>query len=661
MKFTGQQLSTQNDVQDVLALLAPALDFQHLADQVDLDPALRRSPTALAEAYLGSEALLKADPNRFFHEMAYRGANPDVEEAIDAGDLTSGLMHFLQYGMAEGRIPNTDLIPCSLPHQKTRRIDLKEAAYFSEFASFFPSADPLHLMETYAFAVSPSDVAMEGFYNALPLLFDHDHYSAQKPEAAEWTRDFAIADYFAVGAAEGLSPVKDFDEAFYLAFYDDVRIAVSQGNIFCGFHHYYASGQTEGRLARHDIKNAVEARARGLTNPVALQRLDDLEARMRPPLVVPRDDNDRVIHVVLPDLNPDIEFAGFKSIIEIIKELRRRNKTVHVVKTNSSFDGLNYFRYHNRNDAKTLDLIEDIEATPARDAVTVGRNDRVIAYSTWDCYYAKGLAAETDEARFSFLIQEYEPIFYEHNSFHFFCAQAYRMKHFPIFNSQLLTNYFQKREKGIFANAGAVAGKDYCVFEHIVSTPKALNIEERDVKNFFMYARPEAHAGRNLLEVKVLALRQFLAEHDLDGKWRFMGLGALTKRQEIALSPKHQLTIQNRMPFDEYQRTMQTIDVGMSLMYAPHPSVVPLELLANGAVVVTNTFSNRDVDDLKRFSDNMIPVDLELDAIVEGLATAFKRAEDLEARRKAVFAPHQNDWSIVTKTIVDRLEKEDLA
>jgi hypothetical protein len=81
---------------------------------------------------------------------------------------------------------------------------------------------------------------------------------------------------------------------------------------------------------------------------------------------------------------------------------------------------------------------------------------------------------------------------------------------------------------------------------------------------------------------------------------------------------------------------MGTIDVGLSLMYTPHPSYPPLDLAASGAVVVTNKFANKT--DLSQYSSNIICAELELGALVEAVRDGISLAENTELRRRNFLA-----------------------
>jgi hypothetical protein len=81
-----------------------------------------------------------------------------------------------------------------------------------------------------------------------------------------------------------------------------------------------------------------------------------------------------------------------------------------------------------------------------------------------------------------------------------------------------------------------------------------------------------------------------------------------------------------------YADLVGTVDLGLSLMYTPHPSYPPLDLAASGAVVVTNKFGNKQ--DLSNYSRNIICAELDTGALVEALRIGVALAEDKQARRR---------------------------
>ncbi len=93
-----------------------------------------------------------------------------------------------------------------------------------------------------------------------------------------------------------------------------------------------------------------------------------------------------------------------------------------------------------------------------------------------------------------------------------------------------------------------------------------------------------------------------------DDSWRFVGLGSLRPDHVLPLGPPAPPGDGAKMPLDAYEQFMSSIDIGVSLMLAPHPSVVPFEFAATGAVVVTNTYENRSKRDLQAICRNITPV-----------------------------------------------------
>jgi hypothetical protein len=612
----------------------------------------------LVRQYVTTSSLRILDPNPFFEEAFYRRTNEDVANSIKDGKILSGLIHFLQFGAEEGRRPNS--LVTNQPAHSGNRLDPSNETYFKGFQMHFPHLSLEFLTRKFRILSGKSARTKLPFADTVKTLFDPDHYAEQYPQAANMSHDEKLAHYLQTGAKLGYSPVRNFDERFYLAFHSDVREAVQNGAFKSGFDHYVSIGQQEGRLPMHDLKDAIELRHKGLTEPVGVKRVEDLERKIARPNIVPRPDNDRIVHIVVPDLNPDIEFAGYRSLIEIVLEMRRRGKRLNFIKTFSSSHGIDYFLYHYRDRKEVIELLGDVSASPVSAQLDIGINDRVLAYSTWDGYVAKDIVAVTNQQRHSFLIQEYEPVFYDFNSFRFLSDQAYRFPHFAIFNSELLKRYFQQNQIGVFHDGATGAGNHH-FFEHHFTPPAQLNVADRPQKTFFLYARPEAHAGRNLFEISIMALRRYLTANPLKDDWKFVGLGAFSEYNEVHLTNDHIIKIRNRLPFEEYSNFIETVDVGMSLMYAPHPSVLPFELLARGAVVVTNKFENRGKEQLAHFGDNLIVTDTTMDSLVSGLGTAFEKAIDYDSRIANAYVPSEGDWPTIAAGIVDVLEKEDLA
>jgi hypothetical protein len=98
------------------------------------------------------------------------------------------------------------------------------------------------------------------------------------------------------------------------------------------------------------------------------------------------------------------------------------------------------------------------------------------------------------------------------------------------------------------------------------------------------------------------------------------------------------------LDWEAYADLVGTIDLGLSLMYTPHPSYPPLDLAASGAVVVTNKFSNKQ--DLSEYSRNILCAELDTQALLDALRVGVALAEDKETRARNFAANGLgSDWA----------------
>jgi hypothetical protein len=85
-------------------------------------------------------------------------------------------------------------------------------------------------------------------------------------------------------------------------------------------------------------------------------------------------------------------------------------------------------------------------------------------------------------------------------------------------------------------------------------------------------------------------------------------------------------------------------DVGLALMYTPHPSLVPVEMAAGGLVTVTNSFENKTAATMTAISGNLIAVAPTVDGVVAGLRDAVAAAGDHRRRVRGSAVNWSRDW-----------------
>jgi hypothetical protein len=492
----------------------------------------------------------------------------------------------------------------------------------------------------------------ESFFTALKREFDPVWYRQNYHETG-MSRS-PLDHYLHEGIRAGHSPNRWFDEAFYTSFYPDVRDGIATGQFLNGFHHYLLHGRAEYRLTKFDLQKALEARMPGVTQATEMWLVDALHRRLKPISAIKSTRRTKVLWFLLPTLNPDIMFGGYRSVLELIKYLRRRNAEVRILICEDERGNLDYFKYHySDSDLGTAFAnISVLNRWRLRAPLEIGVNDRVYAYSAWEAHLAHGLASLTNEPRFVFLVQEYESVFHNFGSEHAIVSGAYRLPHFPIFNSDGLRQFFEQSRLGLFANdVSDFSGARYAVIEHVVSRvlppDRKRMIAKNGVRRLVMYARPERHAARNLFALGVLGLRHAIERGIIKGDWEMIGVGALSEGHIVYLPERYELYLQARMSSDKFAALLTGTDLGISLMYAPHPGLLTYELAKAGARVVTNTFGNRDAKYFRQISENIIPCDATIDGIVLGLQEAVAGLNDIESRLRGTKIGGPVSWGEV--------------
>ena len=123
-----------------------------------------------------------------------------------------------------------------------------------------------------------------------------------------------------------------------------------------------------------------------------------------------------------------------------------------------------------------------------------------------------------------------------------------------------------------------------------------------------------------MFELGVIALSRALAEGAFTGGWELHGIGTVERGRRIELGGGASLELLPRADQAAYGELLRAHDVGLALMYTPHPSLVPLEMASAGMLTVTNTFENKDAEALRAISANLIAAEPTLDGITRRAA-----------------------------------------
>ncbi len=241
-------------------------------------------------------------------------------------------------------------------------------------------------------------------------------------------------------------------------------------------------------------------------------------------------------------------------------------------------------------------------------ALEVSPRDGFIASTWWTAHIASQALRSLGGGRFLYLIQEYEPFTFPMGSYAALATESYGLDHFALFSSELLRGYFRAHGIGVYAAGEAAGDRSSASFENAITpvpAPSAAELEARTTRRLLFYARPEAHAARNMFELGVLALSSVLQDGVLADGWELNGVGAVGRGSSVALGSGYALRLRPRLDQRSYAELLREHDVGLALMYTPHPSLVPIEMASAGIVTVTNSFENKTADAMAAISANL--------------------------------------------------------
>jgi glycosyltransferase involved in cell wall biosynthesis len=361
-----------------------------------------------------------------------------------------------------------------------------------------------------------------------------------------------------------------------------------------------------------------------------------------------RDDAPRRVNVLIPTIDLDHFFGGYIAKLNLARRLAERGARVRIVTVDRVPPLPPTWRRQIEGYAGLDGVFERIEVAFGREgpALEVSRRDRFVASTWWTAHIAAQAAQKLDGARFVYLIQEYEPFTFPMGTYAALAADSYDLPHRALFSTELLRDYFRRHGIGVYATATEAGDAASSAFENAITAfrpPAADELAERAPGRLLFYARPEPHAARNMFELGVLALSRALAQGAFAG-WELRGVGSQDGSRRLELGGGAVMRLEPRADQASYGRLLREHDVGLALMYTPHPSLVPIEMAAGGMVAITNTFENKTAAALAEISPNLHAVQPNIDAIASGLVSAAELAHDFEARARGSAVRWSRDW-----------------
>ena len=357
----------------------------------------------------------------------------------------------------------------------------------------------------------------------------------------------------------------------------------------------------------------------------------------------------RRINLLIPSIDLQHFFGGYIGKFNLAKRLAARGERVRIV----TVDPVGALPRSWREDVEAysgLDgLLGQVEIEFGRESpgLEVSRADALVATTWWTAHVAHAALRSLDAERFLYLIQEYEPFTFPMGSYAALAAESYRFPHAALFSTELLRDYFRRHALGVYAAGEAAGDGASASFDNAITPidpPEAGELAGRRPRRLLFYARPEPHAARNMFEIGVLALSRALERGAFADGWTMRGIGSVRGGRRLDLGGGALMELHPRAPQAGYGAFLREHDVGLALMFTPHPSLVPLEMASAGLLTVTNTFENKTADALGSLSPNLIAAEPGIDAIATALEQAAAGADDVERRLRGSRVRWPRDW-----------------
>lgn len=363
----------------------------------------------------------------------------------------------------------------------------------------------------------------------------------------------------------------------------------------------------------------------------------------------PSDQAPERVNLLIPGFDLRHFFGGYIAKLNLARRLAESGRRVRVITVDPVGALPADWRARVEGYAGLDRLFQSVEVAFGRESpgIEVSRRDRFVATTWWTAHIAAHATRLLDAERFAYLVQEYEPLTVPMGSWAALAEQSYRFAHFGLFSSQLLRDYFRIHRAGVYAEGVDAGERLSASFQNAITRvePPAIGeLAARRTRRLLVYARPEAHAARNLFELGVLALSRAVESGAFRDGWELHGIGTVEGPRRVSLADGLELSLLPRRDQAAYADTLRSHDVGLALMYTPHPSLVPLEMAAAGMLAVTNSFENKTADALGAISGNLIVAEPGVEEIAAALMQAAGAADDHRRRIEGSRVSWSRSW-----------------
>lgn len=327
------------------------------------------------------------------------------------------------------------------------------------------------------------------------------------------------------------------------------------------------------------------------------------------------------VTLLIPSLDGDSFFGGTATALVVAAKLaltlKRPLRIVQTLKTGHPGDLVAFFA----SEGITM-AAEDIKVISVADRaydrygyLSLHKDDICVASAWWDAY---NLSRMPLPQKFVYLVQDFEPIFYNNGDHYVLAESTYKTDRFvPLCNTKLMADFMADRGYPAFAKP--------LFFEPAVSRQASgTHQPAKDAKRvMFLYGRPNVH--RNMFFTALQAIDYACKAGFINpAEWDFYMAGQ-DNLPDITLSSGGVVKNKGKLAMDEYIRFSKSVDLAVSPMMAPHPNYPTLEFASIGSMVVTTKYANKQ--SLDNYSKNIIMSDLDVEAMAGAINLAAQTPE----------------------------------
>jgi hypothetical protein len=355
------------------------------------------------------------------------------------------------------------------------------------------------------------------------------------------------------------------------------------------------------------------------------------------------------VTLVTDSINRGLLFGGVATAMILAALLAERlGARLRIVTRYQKADELNFRRILEPNGIAWKGAVEFVYADASDDTaqIDIGPDELFLTTSWWTTWATKQAVSED---RIIYLLQEDERMFYPFGDDHLRCTEMLQSRGIRyVVNSELLYRHL--------VTDGLHSIQSRGIWFEPSFPERHFYREDRKPgrkKTFLFYARPNNLRNlyyRGLEAIEQATVRGILSPDEWD--IHFVGKD-LTP---VALAGKWVPRLSENLPWTDYAALLRSVDLGLSLIYTPHPSYPPLDMAACGAVAVTNRHGLKE--SLDRYSRNIVCAEATTEGLVAGIAQGVALCADQETVLRNY---HEQgigrDWTVSFSEVLDELTR----